>query len=258
MKELILDSNGEYQSNRTHLSSSMLKLLLKSPTDFYAQWFGNVKQAPKDVFDEGSFVHSLVLEPDNISQYAIYPGLRKAGSAYAAFVTANPNKIILSTPQALRCEALAKSAFSSAKAMMLLVEGIPEHSLTSTILGVPVKMRADYIVPRSHIVDVKTTSQPTGVEFFKMAMNDYGYALSASLYCQIAFDNFNALHDFYFIVLSKADKGCAIYKASSETLSAGAAQVTQALVSYKKCMQSGDWNNAQSPSVLNNGEIEEV
>lgn len=252
-----LKSNIDYQANRTHLSSSMLKLLLKNPAEFQKQWFGNLEQQSKDVFDEGSFVHSLILEPDCISQYAIFSGLRKYGKLYDEFKSLHPGKIILSAAQVIRCEKLVVACKSSASAVKLLSGGVAESAITSNILDIPVKMRADYIVPGKYIVDVKTTSMPTDVECFKQTVKDYGYDLSASLYCQIAYDAFGALHDFFFIVLSKSDGGCAIYKMSSETLSIGNSLVTKAIVMYKKCLTSGVWSHEQevSSSISNEAEL---
>lgn len=218
-------------------------MLLKHPDQFYQEWVMGQKteQVERSVFSEGSFTHTLILEPEKIAEYAIFPGLRKSGKVWEDFKAANPNKIILSAPQVNRCEALYQSYKATKVATELVQNGFPEHTMLSEILGVPVKARADYIVPGKYIVDVKTTSAPTDIDMFKLTIEQYQYDLSAALYCQIAFDNYNALHDFYFVVLSKEDGGCAVYKASSNTLSIGAAKVTQAIVKYKRGLETGNW-----------------
>lgn len=262
---ILLSDNTTYHADRKYLSSSMLKLLLRDAEGFYNEFFGPKKaeqEQEKDAFTEGSFVHTLLLEPDKvISDYAMFPGLRRQGRAWEDFKAGNPGKTILTAAQVSRCEALAKSATSLPIALELLSEGLAEHTMTSTILDTAVKARADYInVSKGYIVDVKTTSMPTGTDIFKLTVQDYMYQLSAALYCQIAYDTYGKLFDFYFVVLSKHDKLCSVYKASSQTLVEGSALVTQAIVQYKLRMQSGNWSNELASGTLSTGgyEIEEV
>lgn len=262
MAENILTNldNQAYHSNRSHLSSSTLKLILKDIRRFKAEWIDGQKldDVPKNAFDEGTFTHALILEPHKIeTDFAVYPGLRKAGNEFEKFKAENPSKLILSAAQVHRCEKLYESCKNHKIAMKLLFGGIPEHSLVSTILDVPVKMRADYIVPGEYIVDVKTTALPTDSEVFRQTVSQYGYELSASLYAQIAYDNFKKLHDFYWVVLSKADGGCAVYKASTETLTIGAGLVTQALVKYKNCLATNNWTDDAKSSTITE-EVEEI
>lgn len=255
-------SNADYHANRSHLSSSMLKLILKDVKEFERQWVhGQLDNTQKDAFTEGSFVHTLVLEPHKVqTDYAVFPGMRKSGAAWEEFKVANEGKTLLSTPQMLRCQKLYKAYEAMQVATELVRDGLPEHTMTATILGVPVKSRADYIVPKKYIVDVKTTSYPSDTDLFKQTVGDFKYELSAALYCQIAYETYGCLHDFYWLVLSKADNQCHVYKASSDTLSRGAALVAKALVKYKKCSESGLWIDEQPKPVFDTRayQIEEV
>ena len=255
-------TNNEYHANKTHLSSSSLKTILKSPETFYREnVLGNREQISKPAFDEGSFTHTLILEPSEVAQYAIYDGLRRAGDRWEAFKADNKGKTILSAPQVARCHKYYEAYTYRPEAVQLLSGGFAEHSMVSQVLGVPVKVRADYInVELGYIADVKTTSSPTGSEVFQQVMRDFRYDLSAALYAQVAFDNYGKLFDFYFVVISKADMTCEVYKASSSTLSEGSALVTQAVVLYRQCMQSGLWQHSQPKLVIadTNYEIVEV
>lgn len=256
-------SNQDYHANRTHLSSSMLKLILKDVEEFNRQWNKGLKSEQSNpAFTEGSFVHSLILEPEKVlEEYAIYEGLRKAGANYEAFVDANKGKVIISIAQKIRCESLYKAYAAQEVAVRLLSTGFSEHTMQTEVLGVPVKARADYInVERGYIVDVKTTSYPSEIDLFKQTLADFAYDLSAALYCQIAYQVYGKLFDFYFVVLSKSDLSCEVYKASTETLSNGAAKVTQAIIKYKQCKDSGLWlDNTQKVSYdTKNYEVQEV
>lgn len=245
MSKLILEStNDAYHADKTHLSSSGLKTLLKSAAQFHYEYvLGNREQIDKPAFVDGTLLHALILEPHKImTDYAVFSGLRKAGKQYEAFKEAHKDKIVVSAAQMLRMQNLYRSYQALPSAIELLHGTLAEHSMVSAILDVPVKARADAIsISRRCIIDVKTTSLPSGRDIFAQTVVDYSYQLSAALYCQIAYQTYGTLFEFYWLVLSKDDGQCHIYKASTETLSMGSALVTQALVKYKKCLESGNW-----------------
>jgi len=240
-------SNKEYHSDLEWYSSSKLKLLNEDPKEFYEQVIlGNSKSESKPQYDLGSYVHTLVLEEHlEHEEFAMFKGWRKAGKDWEAF-KADPKhagKTILSAPQVETGRMLAATVKGRPEALELFKGGLPELSITSHIMGVPVKMRADYInVDKGYIVDLKTTGLPAGIENFRQTCKDFHYDLSAALYAQIAYNHYGKLFDFYFVPISKVDRQCDVYKASSAFLSEGAKQVTSALVTYKKCKETGIWS----------------
>lgn len=239
-------TNAEYHSEKLHLSSSNLKMLLNSPKQFHNEKIlGNAKQSVSNTsaLDLGTYVHTLVLEPGMVdAEVAIYKGWRKQGAEFDAFKQANEGKLIISEPQAFNGQRLAKSVDACPPALALLKNGKPELSLATTMFDVPVKMRADYInVDAGYIVDVKTTRWPSGVDTFRRVVRELGYELSAALYCDIAYRVYGKVFDFYWVVISKSDIDCQTYKASTHTLSEGSALVNKALITYKKCLASGTW-----------------
>ncbi len=259
MKDFSTLSNLEYHSDTTHLSSSSLKLLLKSPQEFYKKYI--LKEGTneeKDVFSEGSFVHSLILEPETVSTgYAIFAGMRKQGKEWETFKQENAGKILLSAPQVVRCERLAKAHGALKVSTELVRGGFAEHALTAELQSVKCKMRADYInIDKSYIADVKTTSMPSDVELFRQTITQYGYDLSAALYCKIAEANFNKPFAFYFIVLSKADNQCNVYKLSEASANVGYVKVIEALQLYKQCIKTGVWERQNSAVGFEEGDYE--
>lgn len=259
MSKLILgSSNEEYHANTSYLSSSSLKTLLRSPQQFEQEYIlGNKQRVDKPAFVDGSLVHTLILEPEKISDYAVFPGMRKAGKVYETFVDAHKGKVIISATQMLRGQRLVKSYESLPVATALLKGTLSEHNMVGNILGTLVKARADAInVDEGIIIDVKTTSMPSDTDIFKQTVQEYMYHLSAALYCQIAFDTYGKLFDFYWLVLSKEDLQCHVYKASTETLSTGSALVTQALIKYKRCKESGIWLDEQAKISYDTSEYE--
>lgn len=256
---LLGSTNEDYHSNKTHLSSSALKTLLKSPAQFYQEYILGIRDNTEKIqFVEGTLTHALILEPHKIlTDYAVFPGLRKQGKLYEEFQQANKGKIIVSAGQMIRCQRLYQ-AHKSLKVTEKLMEGsLSEHNMIGVILGVDVKARADSInIDLGFITDVKTTSMPSETEFFKQTIQDYDYDLSAALYCSIAEQQYGKPFSFYWEVLSKADDQCNIYKASAATLSKGNEKVKRAISLYKKCLASGLWVDAAQVNSYSNKEYE--
>lgn len=237
-------TNAEYHSERDHLSSSNLKLLLQSPAEFYNQKILGQKVVQQSAaLDLGSYVHTLVLEPDQVAaEYAMYEGWRKQGPDFEAFRQQNPGKTYISQPQRHNGQRLANTVKACPAALQLLTGGEAELSLATSMFDVPVKMRADYInEAQSYIVDLKTTRWPSGPDTFRRTVSELGYELSAALYCDIAYRVYGKVFEYYWAVISKADYECQVYKASTHTLSQGSAMVNKALITYKKCLQSNNW-----------------
>lgn len=260
MSSIIKVSNSEYHANRTHLSSSMLKLLLKDPQEFYRQWvLGEKPVEDKPAFVEGSLTHTLCLEPEKLDDYAVFQGLRRKGQVWDEFQAANKSKTIVTQAQLLRAERYREACFNKKSASQLLSEGHAEFTMHSELLNVPVKARADYINwPKQYIVDIKTTSQPSDIELFKYTCSEYGYDLSAALYCAIASNVFGHPFDFYWIVISKVDFTCEVYKASAVTLAKGTEAYMSALTLYKRCSVSGIWTHEKLKTERTDEEILEV
>lgn len=251
-------NNAEYHADLTHLSSSSLKLLLQNPAQFYMEYvLGKRQDSNKPAFAEGSYTHTLILEPEKVSDYAIYPGLRRFGSQYDQFKIDNAGKTILTGVQEAHGQLYKKAYLGRAEAVKLLSGGQPEFTMMAERLGVKVKARADYInFDQGYIVDVKTTGLPSGPEFFKNQVDEYCYDLSAALYTGIAGSKYDKEFEFYWVVISKCDLDCQIYKAAPGTLAKGCSKVDHALALYKRCKETGSWSHEQPKLQVFGGDYE--
>lgn len=237
-------SNSSYHAEKSHLSSSNLKLLLESPAQFYKEKIlGQKIQTSSSAMDIGTYVHSLILEPDKVQdEFAFYTGWRRQGADYEAFKQQHAGKLILSQPQAHNGKRYADSVKACPPALELLQGGEAELSLATTMHDVKLKMRADYLnANESYIVDVKTTRYPSDIDSFKRTVKGLGYELSAALYAAIASQVYGTQFDFYWLVISKSDCETQVYKASLTTMAEGAALVNKALKVYKLCLQNNTW-----------------
>lgn len=245
MSDILGVTNADYHANKSHLSSSQLKLILADRARFYKEVvLGEVERQDKAAFREGSMLHTLILEPEKIGEYVVYNGLRRAGKAFEEFKELHKGKTILIASELMRAERMYAAYAALPAAVELLKPGLSEHNMVSEILSVPVKARADRInIDAGYITDVKSTSLPSSPDIFKETVREFSYDLSAALYAAIAAQVYKKKFDFYWVVVSKADDTCNVYKASALTMAMGHEKVLNALNTYKQCMESGIWKN---------------
>jgi len=239
-------SNAEYHGERLHLSSSNLKTLLKSPKEFYEdKILGTKVREEKGVFDEGSLVHAMILEPDVVdAEFAFYDGQIKRGKEFEAFKATTGKKIIISKPQLERAALCVNAYYKRQEAQRLLKGGKPELSIFDSLSDVDIKVRFDYInVEKGYIADIKTTGYSGDLVSFRQTIKDFRYDLSAALYLQIAEKYYGRKFDFYFVVLSKPDQVCEVYKLSNSLRSAGDRDIVKALELFKECKATGVWSD---------------
>jgi len=239
-------SNREYHSDKSYLSSSLLKTLNEDPSKFYKEVIlGQSERVHRAVYDLGSLTHSMLLEPHLVDEeFAFFKGWRKAGKDWDAFLDdeANHGKIYISAPQLEQAKAFVEAAKARPEFIHMLQGGHAELSICTTMMDVAVKMRADYInIDKGYIFDVKTTGYVADIEIFKQTIADFQYDLSGALYCMIAELHYGKPFDFYFGVISKPDLQADVYKMSKKSMEFGREKVKAALETYKKCIATGLW-----------------
>lgn len=239
-------SNAEYHLDDKYISSSGLKLVLKSPKEYYERYILKLPQPNKNqaALDFGTVAHTMLLEPhlfDN--SFTVFPGASRRGKAYDIFRADNPDKIILTDSDMMKLNALSV-AFKSHTHSGILDNCLFEHTMATSLRDVKVKARADAIdLGRGRIIDVKTTAYAGGVDIFKDTIEKLSYDLSAALYCRIAEQIYNRPFEFYFIVLSKNDLSCAIYRMGAATFSLGDEKLTKSIETLKTCILTNIWSH---------------
>jgi exodeoxyribonuclease VIII len=244
-------SNEDYHANRSHVSSSGLKLYLKDPVEYHKQYVlgqsWDVPPALQNAFDFGTYVHAMVLEPHLLEEeFAIYEsGCREA------FDYDNQGKLIMTTGQ----DANARKMFNNYKKTVFHPEGKPissffeggqaEESMFGELDGLKVKIRTDYRkVCKSgfaSINDVKTTSKNVNFKNITKTCEELDYDLSAALYCDVAEQVTGIKHDFFFLFMGKKDYKSEIFRASEEFLERGRVKYKRAIKGIKKSRETGVW-----------------
>ncbi len=262
-------SNADYHGDRRYLSSSALKLLHKSPQDFYKKYILGEKEVVTNeaALTFGTCAHVIVLEPHLIeSEIVVYPGKVRAGKEFQKFKEEHAGKNILIQSEVDKLMLLYDKYTKDHNAVRLMQGTEVEATYCSTIDGFPVKVRCDAINKDTGvIVDIKTTSKGNNVEEFKDACAQLYYDLSAALYCDVCADYYGRPFDFYFVVLSKKDNNCKTYKASKEMLERGRLLIKEAIAIYNRCKESGVWEHSaedlldvDAEMTYNDNEIPEV
>jgi len=245
-------TNEAYHANRTHVSSSGLKLYLKDPVAYHKQYVQGipweVPVALQNAFDFGTYVHAMVLEPHLLEEdFAIYEsGCREA------FDYDNQGKMLITSGQdhiARRMfDNYSKAVFhpEDKKISTFFEGGKAEESMFAELDGLKVKIRTDYRKVDSDgiyasINDVKSTSKNVNFKNVTKICEELDYDLSAALYCDVAEKVTGIRHDFYFLFMGKKDYKSEIFKASEDFLERGRRKYKRAIAGIKKSRETNVW-----------------
>lgn len=237
-------SNSKYHGARGFYSSSQFKDALDDIELFYKKYISGevVGRESIPAFDIGTYFHTAILEPHNLeNECAVFTGGVRRGKAWDEFKDKHEGKAIITAKELLQAENLITATKASPIAMGLLSQGESEFSCFTNVMGLPVKVRADWInIQEGYILDLKSTTGNAKDEHkTKNKISNYNYDLSASLYI----DAFNAhygeeiIKDFYWTFSSKDYSNSKTYRASREMLEVGRRKYQKALRTILKYME---------------------
>lgn len=251
-------TNDKYHADKNFVSSTTLKLALKSPQDFKEVVIDKTKDIGinENAAAVGNYCHIALLEPHLLlKETAVFEGARRYGAEWDNFKKANEGKTIITESQFDLCATMFES-FDSAKvqceegtvlAPYLFESGYKEESLFTEIDGLLIKVRGDYRKgdgKSSEIIlrDLKTTgATPNTVEEAREICERYGYFISAALYVDAYASHFGKVPDFYLVFLSKKDFRVNVYKVSDESLERGRKKYKEGIRRINLWKKTGDY-----------------
>jgi hypothetical protein len=249
--------NETYHGDRTAVSSSSLKLLLRSPAHFLAR-----QDEPEEstvAKDFGTALHAALLEPQKYrATYVTKPDINrrtKAGKALAATINAAfADKIQISSATMAEIDAMVASAKNHPRVVDMLKDGEAEVSYVwiDEATGLRCKCRPDWLNTEA-IWDLKSCldASPEG---FSRACAKYKYHLSAAYYVEGVRKLTGKTLPFLFVASEKDPPyAVAVYEASEAFLRSGRRLVRQALDRLHECRERGVW-----PSYQPEGQVEMV
>ena len=234
-------TNEQYHKDRNYKSSSSLKLFLKDPRTYYKKYVlqEHEETGPKAAYDFGSYVHSLILEPEKTEQeFAVFEGLTRRGKAYQEFKEQQEGKIIITQSQHQQAMGLMQLYEDCTDTDGLIQDGLPEHTLCVELEGMNIKVRTDYIKD-GMVIDVKTTSDPVDKYSAAKTIVRFDYDLSAALYLD-AFEKYTGKkHDFIFVFLNKTLGDISVLKADDSIIENGRRKYKAAIKRLKIAEETG-------------------
>jgi hypothetical protein len=190
----------------------------------------------------GSYLHTLVLQPDKIDTYKVLNLGNRNLKAYKEAV-ATDGEICLLQHEVDKIE-LMRDALMGNRIIRDLIAGSYEESKIDyevpgikDFYGNTWKGKADVINHEERLViDLKSTSD---IDRFQWSVRDYNYDSQAYLYSQI----FG--YDFIFVVIDKNTLKITIFEVSDETLQRGESKVAEANAIYDLYYKNENFDPSQ-------------
>jgi hypothetical protein len=234
-------TNSEYHDDRSHISSSGLKLIRSNPEEYFNKYVLNIKQKSSGALDVGTFFHSLVLEPETINDEFVYCDQTRYTKAFHQLKRENPGKIILDKNDSKMGIELAKVAKNSKLLTSLLQGGMAEASIFNNLHDIDQKVRLDYLVPASHILDLKSTKYPLSEMTIRRIIDQSDYDLSAVMYMNVwnsMVPEEDKIKDYYLAFVSKETFQVVIKKLSELEIERGQQKYEEAIFFLKEYRNS--------------------
>lgn len=231
-------SNEAYHAS-DGLNASTIKSLARG-TPARARWQMDNPSKPSAAMLLGTLVHSAVLEPDTMDQYAVIEGDGRTKMVRDAKRAAeDAGKTVVTRDQMDIAEALQERAHGHPVASEYLSAGSAEVSIYAQHSGLLLRSREDWM-GEDTILDLKTT-QDAGQEFSRSAWK-FGYHIQAYHYRLVRYLATGKEARFVFLCLETSPPyGVAMYEPDQAFLDAGKRDWLRGVSTYRTCMESGEW-----------------
>lgn len=207
------------------LSSSSVKLLNKSPKD-YKDMLEGVQKGSK-ALEEGKLIHTMLLEPEKLSDVSIVETTTRATKVFKAALAENPNTF--TKKEYDNCRAIADAVLSNSSVSTFMEGCDAEVPVIGEISGIPFRAKADLLSREKGILlDIKTTGD---MDRFKWNVQNFGYHMQVYIYCELFGISYD---DFYFLVVDKKTRAVGVFNVTEETYFKGLAETEKAIDQYKK------------------------
>ena len=207
------------------LSSSSVKLLNKSPKD-YKDMLEGVQKGSK-ALEEGKLIHTMLLEPEKLSDVNIVETTTRATKVFKAALAENPNTF--TQKEYDNCRSIADAVLNNSSVSAFMEGCDAEVPVIGEISGIPFRAKADLLSREKGILlDIKTTGD---MDRFKWNVQNFGYHMQVYIYCELFGISYD---DFYFLVVDKKTKAVGVFNVTEETYFKGLAETEKAIDQYKK------------------------
>lgn len=245
-------SHEAYHADRSCVSSTALKEMLRSPAHFKHYLQSRRKETPSMFF--GTAIHARLLEPHVFAQSYIatlFPNRKAAG--YKQFAESITEHMILTQEQTRGLEIIAHNVDQHARARDWLSSGIKEQTLVwqDEETGIWLKIKPDCLVYNDGIcLDVKST-QDASKYGFRAACRSLLYHFSAAMYLEGLKKCFGRDFDFAFLAIENdAPYQVNLLGAPPAMIREGTAMFREALRRLRTCIDTNSWPGFQEHGEL--------
>lgn len=241
------ESNKQYHSDKEYISSSGLRMYLKSPLHY--KHYVEHGEESNPAFVMGSLYHTAILEPEKLKLEYIRTIHRPDQSKG---MTAKTNKEWRSGLEARgrhvvdemtweTVQAMKKKLSESDDLVRLIDKGMNEHSYyIDGFEGVKVKTRPDKVTKHA-VIDFKTTDNAS-VEGFTRTIFKYGYHIQAALYLDVLKQFESQDRQFVFVVQEKKEPyAYQLFRLDEEVIEYGRWKYLDLIEKHKKCLEEDKW-----------------
>lgn len=228
---------AEYHADRSTLSSTGAKTLIRSPRQFRYQLDHPKRSTPSMMM--GTLTHALVFDQPHTFTPKDWDGRTKIGKEREAEVT-KLGLTPISADDWRTAHAMADAVRSNSDADGLFSDGRAEVSAygTDPETGVAMRGRFDWWRDDGRIIDLKTTedASPSG---FARSVASFRYHLQADWYPTLGGLNDCDVDEFVFVVVEKDSPHLVgIYRLDAAALTAGRKLAMRAREVYRDCVEA--------------------
>lgn len=204
------------------LSSSSLKMILKSPKTYRNVTKYGDPNGDSPALTAGKLAHWMVLEPHKIDKLHFVDASTKNTKIYKE--AKEKHGEVFLTKERSAAERLTDAIFRNEAALQLLTDSEFEVPEIAMLEGLPFRGKAD-IIQGDTIIDYKTSAELSG---FKWSADKYGYDLQAYMYLRM----FNK-KKFTFLVIDKGSTDIGIFETTDDFIARGEEKFNRAVSDYK-------------------------
>ena len=208
------------------LSSSSLKMILKSPKTYRNVTKYGDPNSDSPALAAGKLAHWMLLEPHKIDELYFVNASTKNTKIYKE-AKEQHGEVFLAKEKAA-AERLTDAVLRSEQALQLLSNSEFEVPEIAMLEGLPFRGKAD-IIQGDTIIDYKTSAD---LSSFQHACYKYSYELQAYMYLRL----FNK-KKFTFLVIDKASTDIGIFETTDEFIAKGKEKFDRAVSDYKYFFQ---------------------
>lgn len=208
------------------LSSSSLKMILKSPKTYRNVTKYGDPNADSPALSAGRLAHWMVLEPHKIDELHFVEASTKNTKIYKE-AKEKYGEVFLNKERKA-AERLTDAVLRNEAALELIQGSEFEIPAIEMMEGLPFRGKAD-IIKGNVIIDYKTSAD---LSSFKWSADKYGYDLQAYMYKRM----FKA-NDFKFLVVDKGSCDIGIFETTDEFIARGEDKFHRAVDNYKYFFQ---------------------